>query len=195
MQPEDVQRLVLAKWTVDQDNKTMYVAALKSNTVQGIIFGLVILYLAFLIYLRPEPPGYLPEILAKRAAEFEAIHKATPHESLPLGGAGADVPAGGRRKQGAGGAAGHPRARPKSEYGQWATRMRAQLSRGGRGSERVSKEGPHGWLAAPFARETGPIRPVRRASGSPGPEGPVCRQPTTLPAATHAAPPRGAEVV
>jgi hypothetical protein len=131
LQPEDVARLDLAKSSIEQDNKTMYVSAVKSNTVQGLIFGLIILYLAFLIYLKPEPPGYLPEILAKRAQEFEAIHKATPHDpSRSAALAQMYLRAGDEDK-----AQDELRSilehDPKSEYGQWAARMRTQLSRGG----------------------------------------------------------------
>jgi hypothetical protein len=130
MLPEDIARLELAKQSIEQDNQTMYVSALKSNTVQGLIFALVILYIAFMVYLRPEPPGYLPEILAKRALEFEAIHKSTPHDaSRSAALAQMYLRAGDEAK-----AQEELRAilehDPKSEYGQWASRMHTQLSRG-----------------------------------------------------------------
>jgi ribose/xylose/arabinose/galactoside ABC-type transport system permease subunit/ferric-dicitrate binding protein FerR (iron transport regulator) len=131
LQPQEVQRLQLAKWAIEQDNKSMYTKAIKSNTIQGLIFGAIVLYLAFLIYLRPEPPGYLPDILAKRAKEFEAIHRATPHDpSRSAALAQMYLRAGDAQK-----AEEELRAilehDPRGEYGQWASRMRTQLGRKG----------------------------------------------------------------
>ncbi len=127
LDPAEIDRLKLAKWSIEQDNRAMYTQAIKSNSVQGLIFGIIILYLAFLIYLRPEPPGYLPEVLAKRAKEFEAVHKATPHDSSRSAVlAQMFLRAGDTEK-----ADEQLRAilehDPKGEYGQWASRTRAQL--------------------------------------------------------------------
>ena len=132
MLPEDVARLEMAKQSIDQDNQVMYVSALKSNTVQGLIFALVILYLAFLVYLRPEPPGYLPEILAKRALEFEAIHKSAPHDASRSAALAQMYQRAGDENKAQEELRAILEHDPKSEYGQWAARMRTQLGRGKR---------------------------------------------------------------
>lgn len=128
LQPQEVQRLQLQKWAIEQDNRLMYAQAIKSNTVQGLIFGLVVLYIAFLIYLRPEPPGYLPEILAKRAKEFEAIHKATPHDSSRSAALAQMYLRVGEVEKAEDELRAILEHDPKSDYGQWASRMRAQLT-------------------------------------------------------------------
>ena len=125
----EIERMRQLALEMERETKAMYVQAVKSNTVQGIIFGLIVLYLAFMIYLRPEPPGYLPEILARRAKEFEAIHRVTPADpSRSAALAQMYLRAGDRDK-----AEEELRAiiehDPKGEYGQWAQRMRAQLLR------------------------------------------------------------------
>ncbi len=127
LDPAEIERLKLAKWTIEQENKAMYKAAVKSNTVQGLIFGIIILYLAFLIYLKPEPPGYLPEILAKRAAEFEAVHRATPYDSSRSAALAQMYLRAGDAEKADAELRNILEHDPKSDYGQWASRMRAQL--------------------------------------------------------------------
>ncbi|HEY3398817.1 MAG TPA: FecR domain-containing protein [Armatimonadota bacterium] len=114
---------------IREQERNLYVGVLKDSSLRGLIFGLVILYLAFLAFVRPDPPGYLPELLAKRALELEAPERhgsRDPSQAVALAQMylRAGFPDQARRQL-----QWIIDNEPKSDYGQWALRMRAQLDR------------------------------------------------------------------
>lgn len=123
----EVESLRQTEQEVARESKESRLGKLKSESYRGIWVFLIVAYILFMLYLKPEPHVYPPDVIRKRADEFLLSHKGTP----------ADSPRAAALAQMCVRAGDLETARkavqqiidndPNSEYGQWATRFWFQL--------------------------------------------------------------------
>lgn len=136
----ETQRLQRERQAVASESNQSRLNALKSRSYRGWWIFALILYLIFMLMLRPEPHVYPPDVIYERAHKFLLKHDRTPADS-PRSAALAQMylRAGdleGARKE----IQAIIEHDPNSEYGQWASRFWYEFERQRKAQMRAKKE-------------------------------------------------------